>query len=270
MRRLLIRPGGIGDCLLALPAMERLKASYTEVWCSTPVVPLIQFADRVDAIIGTGLDAVGVPCYAPPASVVERLRGFDQIVSWYGTNRESFQAAVFRLGLPFEFRPALPPLEGERHAVDFFLGVAASGEYPRLRFQAPRGERRVVIHPFSGGAKKNWPLERYRAVADQLPLPVAWSAGPEEHLAEAQRFSQLDELARWVASASLYIGNDSGITHLAAATGTPVIALFGASDPRVWAPRGAHVGVITATSLEAIAVETVIQEAHRMLAAGHR
>lgn len=264
MRRLLIRPGGIGDCLLALPAMERLKAEYTEVWCPSPVVPLIQFADRVDAISQTGLDSVGIPCYAPPASVVKRLRGFDQIVSWYGTNRESFQQAVYALGLPFEFRPALPTGQ-ETHAVDFFLGGTSTQEYPRFVFPERR-EKRIVIHPFSGGAKKNWPLDRFRAVAARLPWPVQWSAGPEEHRAEARRFATLDELARSLASASLYIGNDSGITHLAAATGTPVIALFGASNPRVWAPRGAQVRVIAAESLEAIAVDTVTKEAHRLLA----
>jgi len=45
-------------------------------------------------------------------------------------------------------------------------------------------------------------------------------------------------LARWLAAASVYIGNDSGISHLAAACGAPVIALFGPTNPRVWAPRG--------------------------------
>ena len=244
--------------------MERLKSQYTEVWCPTPVVPLIRFADRVDAIINTGLDTVGIPCYHPPASVVERLRAFDQIVSWYGTNRESFQEAVFRLGLPFEFRPALPPAD-DVHAVDFFLGDDASQAYPRLLFDVAR-EQRVVMHPFSGGASKNWPLDRFRAVAAGLQLPVAWSAGPEEYLAEAQRFDSLDEVARWLASATLYIGNDSGITHLAAAVGTPVIALFGASNPRVWAPRGPHVRVIAANTLEAISVDTVFEEAHQLLA----
>jgi ADP-heptose:LPS heptosyltransferase len=41
----------------------------------------------------------------------------------------------------------------------------------------------------------------------------------------------------------MYIGNDSGITHLAAAVGTPVLALFGPTNPEVWAPRGPHVRV---------------------------
>ena len=306
MRRLLIRPGGIGDCLLCMPAMQRLnavkRAAYTEVWCPTPVVPLMAWADHAEAIIRTGLDSVGIPCLAPPASVVERLRGFDQIVSWYGTNRHSFQEAVYRLGLPFEFRPALPTGQ-DRHAVDFFLGEA-SGEYPRLDFVGGRPpevepwlaaadglratgsgagetgsayprrdapqlarEPRMVIHPFSGSPPKNWPLDRFRAAAGRLPLAVNWSAGPEEYLTGATRFAGLDELARHIASAALYIGNDSGITHLAAATGTPVIVLFGgASNPRVWAPRGDHVRVIAAESLEAIFVDTVVEEAHRLLA----
>jgi len=47
-----------------------------------------------------------------------------------------------------------------------------------------------------------------------------------------------------LAEAALYIGNDSGLTHLAAATGCPTIALFGASDPAVWRPLGDHVRVI--------------------------
>ena len=45
------------------------------------------------------------------------------------------------------------------------------------------------------------------------------------------------ELAQWLATASLYVGNDSGITHLAAAVGVPVVAIFRASDARVWLPR---------------------------------
>jgi ADP-heptose:LPS heptosyltransferase len=51
-------------------------------------------------------------------------------------------------------------------------------------------------------------------------------------------------LARWLARARLYAGNDSGITHLAAAVGTPVLALFGPTNPEVWAPRGPNVRVV--------------------------
>ncbi|PYT14112.1 MAG: hypothetical protein DMG59_18225, partial [Acidobacteria bacterium] len=60
MRRLLIRPGAIGDCILSLPALEAARAGYTEVWAPRPVLSLIRFADRTRAIADTGLDLIGV------------------------------------------------------------------------------------------------------------------------------------------------------------------------------------------------------------------
>ena len=63
--------------------------------------------------------------------------------------------------------------------------------------------------------------------------------------AGAVRIDDLYELARWLAGASVYIGNDCGISHLAAAVGTPVVVLFGPTDPAVWAPRGPSVTVLS-------------------------
>ena len=62
-------------------------------------------------------------------------------------------------------------------------------------------------------------------------------------------------------SARVYIGNDSGITHLAAAVGTPVVAIFGPTDPAVWAPRGERVAVVSRGSLDEIAVDEVLETA---------
>ena len=56
MRRLLIRPGAIGDCIVSLPALEYLRADYTEVWAASANLPLIRFADRARSIASTGLD----------------------------------------------------------------------------------------------------------------------------------------------------------------------------------------------------------------------
>ncbi len=246
MRKLIIRPGAIGDTILALPAMEHLRAEYTEVWVAAQNVPLIRFADRVRAISSTGLDLLGLPDVASPV----RFEGFDSIVSWYGANREEFRAAV--AGLPFEFLAALPDQPGI-HAADFFLRQVGGCGPAIPRLPVPRRDGGyAVIHPFSGSPRKNWPLESFREVARRLPFPVCWCAGPEEELEGAVRFDDLYELACWLAGARLYIGNDSGITHLAAAVGTPVVALFVASDPAVWAPRGPNIRIFTSPTVEAV------------------
>src|SRR5207302_7263558 len=83
--------------------------------------------------------------------------------------------------------------------------------------------------------------EKFREVARQLKIPVRWCAGPEEELEDAIHINNLYDLACWLARARVYIGNDSGISHLAAAVGTPTIVLFGPTDPAVWAPLGSRV-----------------------------
>jgi ADP-heptose:LPS heptosyltransferase len=145
------------------------------------------------------------------------------------------------------------------HAADYFATQVGSALPAIPRVDCPRTDAGfAVIHPFAGSPKKCWPLDRYRELARRLRMPVRWCAGPEEHLADAVRVENLYDLACWLASARLYIGNDSGITHLAAATGAPVVALFGPTDPRIWAPRGNQISVIAKPSLNDIAVEEVL------------
>lgn len=253
MRRLTIRPGAIGDFILSLPALECLQTDYYEVWAASANVPLVRFADRARAIALTGLDLLAVT--EPPPRLLEELRGFDSIVSWYGANRPEFREEVASHGLPFTFFSALPPEGAGVHATDFYLAQARtlapchSDGIPRIECgisQEARREDFAAIHPFSGSPRKNWPLENFRDLARQLEseMPVRWCAGSEDPpLEDAVRIDDLYELARWLARARLYVGNDSGITHLAAAVGTPVLALFGPTDPAIWAPRGAYVRV---------------------------
>jgi len=262
MRRLLIRPGAIGDCILSLPALERWKADYTEVWVPSQVVPLVRFADAVQGIASTGLDALELS-----PRLIERLRSLDSIMSWYGSNREDFRETVRQLGLPFAFLPALPPAHGRIHAADFFLRQAGCDGPAIPRIDCPRLAADVrnsaVIHPFSGGARKNWPLEKYHELARRMTISVEWCAGPQEPLDGAVRFDNLYELACWLACARVYIGNDSGVTHLAAAAGAPVVAIFGPTDPMVWGPRG-NVRVIH-RPLEEISVDDVLDAIEKSL-----
>lgn len=233
MRRLLIRPGAIGDAILSLPTLEAARADYTEVWAPRPVLPLIRFADKTRAIIDTGLDRIAV---IDGARVAE-LETFDSIYSWYGTNRPEFREAVAHL--PFTFFPALPPGSG----------------VPTIPVPPAAVEDFAVIHPFASSPAKRWPLEHFRAVARKLGCRVEWLAGPEEPLDGAFRCDDLYELGCWISRARVYIGNDSGISHLAAAVGVPTVAIFLTTDPSVWAPRGPHVRILERPSIESV-IET--------------
>ena len=243
IRRLLIRPGAIGDFILSLPALESLRADYTEVWCAGQNVPLARFADSARSIASAGLDRLGI---LAADDVIERLRGFDSVVSWYGANRPEFRELVRELGLPFEFFTALP--SGPNHAVDFYNGQTgrAATRFPRIHCP-PVSREFAAIHPFASSAAKRAPMRRFEEIAGKLSrsMPVYWLSGPEERLEGAVQIEDLYQLACWLSGARIFVGNDSGITHLAAAVRTPVIAFFRSTDPRVWAPRGPSVNVVT-------------------------
>jgi ADP-heptose:LPS heptosyltransferase len=253
--------------ITSLPALEGSRADYTEVWVARQNVPLIRFADRVRPIQDTGLDLLEIPGHEPD-SLIQYLRSFHDIVSWYGANRE-FRAVAEAFGLPMRFLPALPAAPGV-HAVDFYLRQVElpGGGAPRI--ECPRQEGGfAVIHPFSGSPRKNWPLERFRELGPWLGrrMPVEWCAGPGEPLEGARRFDDLSALACWLAQARLFVGNDSGIAHLAAAVGVPVVVLFGPTDPSVWAPRGEVVRVVRSPavgqSMDRITVQQVIEAIER-------
>jgi len=118
----------------------------------------------------------------------------------------------------------------------------------------------LAVHPGAGSPAKRWPIDHFACVASALcrerGLRLLTITGPAEP--EASRlFKELstgapaaatdlpiDRLAALISLASLYLGNDSGPTHLAAALCVPAIALFGPTDPAVWRPLGENVKVI--------------------------
>lgn len=127
----------------------------------------------------------------------------------------------------------------------------------------------VALAPGSGHPTKNWPLSHYYEISRVLSwehrLQVMWLAGPAEgtilpylqalvaaqgHLVLAGL--PLTRVAAILSRCRLYVGNDSGLTHLAAAAGASgVLALFGPTDPGVWAPLGGQVRILTGTCPQA-------------------
>jgi len=125
----------------------------------------------------------------------------------------------------------------------------------------PRKDGGILIHPGSGSALKNWPLEHFLTVYDLLRgqgLKAEFVLGPAEfalverigalrsdlapvcHLTE-----DLIDLLALLERSAAFVGNDSGVTHLAAFLGLPSVAVFGPSDPRIWHPWGPSVRVVT-------------------------
>ncbi len=124
-----------------------------------------------------------------------------------------------------------------------------------------------MIHPFASTPEKTWAAERFLAVAAQLRasgLEPVFLAGPSD---DATPFSEyrmlraapLDEVKNLMAGAQLFLGNDSGPAHMAAAFGVPVAVIFGASNPTTWAPWRTESRVLVApSSITEITVEQAI------------
>lgn len=170
--------------------------------------------------------------------------------------------------------PPSPPPSGP-HAADWLAqAVARLGGDPAVAppiFAASEMEigqagpwldrlapRFVAIHPGSGAPRKNWPPDRFAALAERLAAGRSFlliegpadadAAAPVSCLPAAVRARDLPPrvLGAVLARAGLYVGNDSGVSHLAAAWGAPVLALFGATDSAQWAPVGPRVRVLRA------------------------
>src|SRR5262245_60507087 len=122
----------------------------------------------------------------------------------------------------------------------------------------PKGERVMMLAPGSGAREKNWPTASFYAVADwwrQTGGAVVVILGPVEEEkgdytalcqgAVVARNLSLGKLAALLARSALYLGNDSGVSHLAAALGVVTVVLFGPSNVYQWGPPGKHVTVLT-------------------------
>jgi ADP-heptose:LPS heptosyltransferase len=150
----------------------------------------------------------------------------------------------------------------------FFLGVPQS-EIPRARlFAASPGRPRpyAVLHPFASEVAKTWPHENFLAVAKHLNdigLEALFIGGESDDLSPFSEYAcfqgaPLEEVKSLVAGAALFIGNDSGPAHIAAAFGRPVIVLWGASELGNWRPWRTENAVLQgASGIQSIEVSEV-------------
>jgi ADP-heptose:LPS heptosyltransferase len=202
---------------------------------------------------------------------IESVRGRDP----RPTERPPRHAAAWALD-------AAAPLLGSGGALlrepppDLEPGAVAEREAEALLKGMPRGF--LALHPGSGSPAKNWPAGRFGELARRLSPDREWLlvAGPadEEALeslgvppgARLARELPLPPLAAVLGRAGLYVGNDSGVSHLAAAAGAPTLTLFGPTAPALWAPLGRRVEVVVAPGgrLSQLEVDDVESAARRL------
>lgn len=274
-RTLVFHFGGIGDFLLTCPVLTLLARSHR--------ITLVGRKERLSLAVLAGIaekaiDWDAMPfdtLFADPSPCLRPfLQSFDEAILWMkdsGTAAANLQ----RFGVSsVKTFPGLPPKEWGCHASLYYAQCMGFEDVPPNNWQIdplPLPPT-AVLHPGSGNPKKNWHIENFFQVAHALQnrgINVLWSRGPAEaSLVLPENLSLLEnvslcELARYLAAAAIYVGNDSGVTHLAAAVGCPTIAVFGPTDPKVWAPRGCRVNVISGNPWPT--PEEVLRSLDRML-----
>lgn len=282
-RILILRGGAIGDFIFTLPALRALRTqwpdSYMEITGYLHIAQLALAGGLADAV--SSLDKAEVARYfslkaSIPREQAEYIKSFDIIITYLfdpaGTVAENLLSAGAKQVIYGS------PVVKTGHVVDFLmkpleqLAIYPEGkETPILNLQDSRkefgrkvlekiGRRVVAIHPGSGSPTKNWPPDRFMAVSRKISLsgefiPVFLIGEADAGI--AAEFSRqnitvpilsgysLVDLAGILTACCGYIGNDSGITHLAAALGIPVVAIYGPTDPAMWAPRGPNTRIVT-------------------------
>ncbi len=215
---------------------------------------------------------------------------FDLIVSYIHDPERIFAQRVASVSHARYISGPHRPDEASRiHATEVFLrplmelGIHNADPQPRLMFPEASlyaadyaGAEWLAAHPGSGSERKNWPEETWAALLDTLIQTTSWHLLLVGGEAEGDRISRLAarlpagrfkvaqnlplaELAQRLQCCIRFLGHDSGITHLAAAMGLPVVVLWGETVAEIWAPLGPNVALLrNHDGIAAIPVEDVV------------
>jgi ADP-heptose:LPS heptosyltransferase len=264
-----IRLRSLGDCVLTTPALALLKAHRPDLRVQVIVEPrfagVFEGSSDVDEIcvdlrlVNRIRAEIVLNLHGGTRSMLMTLASGARIRAGFGHHRYGF---VYSHKIPRA--QEILGVERRVHTTEhlasamFWLGVPQT-EIPRAKLAAdsPPNDLSsyVVIHPFASEPAKTWPAERFLDVARRLReangLEPVFLAGPVDDATPFSEFrvwrnTPLAEVTGLMSGASLFIGNDSGPAHIAAAFGVPVVVLFGPSDPVTWAPWRTEAQVMTA------------------------
>lgn len=299
-RILVIRGGALGDFVLTLPAIrllrDRFPQAHIEILGYTHIAVLAQnrfHADAIRSLEQGPLAAFFAKEAALPAELTAYFGSFDLIVSYLFDPDGIFRNNLKRCGIKM-FVAGPSKLSGPEHAalqlagpleeIGLHLQNPAARVYPteldREFARAVLGNSNkpvVALHPGSGSERKNWPIEKWKRLGehflstDRTVLVIGGEA--EEERMRLLETAWKDKPARFAKNlalthlaalfeTSLFVGHDSGVSHIAAAAGARSILLFGPTDPAVWAPANENVTVMRAPGgdLRLLHVSTVVEQ----------
>lgn len=276
-RSLVLFPGALGDFICFFPALQTLsRCAQVDLLAQSAFADLVPPTVRVRSLECCEISRL----FVPGSAQEERMRNFFgsyfSIYSWMGNGQREFvrelQSASRGRVRVFPFRPVWTRM----HQADYYLScLGEDSPEPRIpeialkpeavewceNYWARRslnGKAVLALAPGSGAKEKNWPVALFQAAAEWWRQRTAGEVvvvlGPVEEEREGYgslferavvaRKLSLVQLAALLVQSDLYLGNDSGVTHLAAALGVRTIALFGPSDVQQWAPRGQKVAIL--------------------------
>ena len=263
MRILILRGGALGDFIVTLPAIAALRSKWPNAR-----IELVGNATAAQLAFGRGLldavhsqhDARWSALYgsAPmPDDLARWIAAFDLVVNYWPDPEQElarrFPARAEQIFVTAGAHPATNPA-----ALHFLAALRGRGVTPGplvYSLRTPHPDRRsLALHPGSGSPRKNWPIDRWKTLSEwlerELGLDVVVISGEAESprtlegIGERFHSRSINDVADRLSQCRLFIGHDSGISHLAASAGVPCVLLFGPTDPAIWAPPSPTVRVI--------------------------
>ena len=237
------------------------------------------YADTISRFDQADISHLFVENSRIPASLTKKLIGVDLIISFVSDKDQIMIRNLIAAGAKHVIHYEPFPSESEHiHIIDHFLrcldllGVPHANKIPKIFLNdedvlfgesflkgsiVDPKKMLIAVHPGSGSRQKCWPIDRYIELIlwlnEEIDAQVLLISGPADtYTVEELRIKGNDNfiladklplpfLSAVIKRCNFFVGNDSGITHLAAAVGTPTVAIFGSTDPNTWGPRGERV-----------------------------
>jgi len=261
---LVIRYGALGDLIVTFPVFQSLeKSGYSVVLAGNGRFRdfLLQYGHVDEFVPVDGNFFLPLFAGASEDSVCRYLEKFSLILA-YADESEPFSAGLKKsFSGRIIFHPA-DPSKIREHVISYLLKpvrdiAACIRDIPEIKIDRPAHGECFVIHPGSGSLHKNWPREKFAGVYARLSeekegyvllghvesyMRSFWlKKVPSNKIIDCPDMKSLMNL---VGKTGLYIGNDSGISHLFTAAGVTSTVIFGPTSPSIWSPRGKNVRIV--------------------------